>query len=80
MSEPILCTYIDLDRLIARCGLSPWQRDIVRLLMDGHTLLDIAKLTDRALTTIDVQYRRAVEKIVRCNNEDWRRAMERKVS
>ena len=80
MSEPILCTYIDLDHLIERCGLSPWQREIVRRLMDGYTMLDIAKLTDRALTTIDVQYRRAVEKIVRCNNEDWRQAMERKVS
>lgn len=41
--------------------------------MDGHSLSDIAETTERALTTIDVQFRRAVEKIVRRNNEDWLR-------
>lgn len=30
MSEPILCTYMDLDSLIERCSLSDWQREIVR--------------------------------------------------
>ena len=71
MAEPILCTYMDLDSLIARCGLSPWQRDIVAQLMDGSTLSDIAEATERALTTIDVQFRRAIQKIVKRNNDDW---------
>lgn len=71
MAEPVLCTYFDLDRLIENCGLSQGQREIVSLLMDGYTLSDIAEESGRGLTTVDVQFRRAVEKIVQENNRLW---------
>ncbi len=71
MAEPILCTYMDLDRLIEHSGLSAGQMEIVKQLMDGNTLSDISELSGRSLTTVDVQFRRAVEKIVAQNYADW---------
>lgn len=70
-SEPVLATYIDLDRLIATCGLSNPQRRFVDMLMDGHTLSDIATLLGLTVQSVGMQYRRAIAKIVQRNNERW---------
>lgn len=71
MYEPVYCTYLDLDRLIDTCGLSDGQRRIVDDLMSGYTLTDIAVAQGCAQQTVDVQYRRAVAKITRRNEEVW---------
>jgi len=41
-SEPVLVTYIDLDRLIERALLSKAERKIVHWLMCGYAFDDIA--------------------------------------
>lgn len=80
MAEPILCTYLALDQLIEKAGLSEGQREILTQLMDGNTLSDIAELSGRALTTVDVQFRRAVEKIVELNGTDWMKCQRHQIS
>lgn len=76
--EPVLCLYIDLDSLIARCGLSARQAQIVDLLMDGYTLGDIASLWGITFQTVQVQFRRAVTKIARQNDADWQTAADKR--
>lgn len=71
MNEPVLCTYIDLDRLIGRCGLTEQQRLIVRLLMRGYSFEDIAELKEITDQSVRVQFRRAVYKIIKQNERDW---------
>lgn len=73
MDEPVFCTYADLDRLIDTCELSTAQRNVVDALMYGYTLTDIAEMQECAKQTVDVHYRRAVEKIVRQNKSAWDR-------
>lgn len=71
MNEPVLTTYIDLDRLIGRCRLTVQQRMIVDMLMQGYSFEDIAELKECTDQTIRVQFRHAVLKIVKRNNWDW---------
>lgn len=71
-SEPILATYIDLDRLILTCDLTAQQRKIITMLMDGHTLTDIAVILSVTAQSVDVHFKRAVIKITRQNDELWK--------
>lgn len=71
MNEPVLSTYIDLDRLIDGCGLSAQQRMIVDMLMRGYSFEDIAELKECTDQTIRVQFRRSVHKIVKQNDKLW---------
>ena len=41
-SEPVLTTYRDLDRLIAKAGLTPSENKVVNWLMQGYIEADIA--------------------------------------
>ena len=52
-SEPILCTYIDLERLIETCGLSAAERKTVDYLMLGYSTADIADHTNKTRQTVD---------------------------
>lgn len=72
ISEQILATYMDLDRLIETCGLSARQRQIVRLLMDGYTITDVAEDLCVTKQTVNIQFRRAATKITRQNDEEWK--------
>jgi len=67
----VLCTYIDLDRLIETAGLSEGEMQIVQYLMQGYAISDIAEYTTRARQTCDEMFSRAVDKIVRKNNANW---------
>lgn len=71
MFEPVLCTYIDLDRLIERCGLSSQQENIVTWLMKGYTPEDIAGAIECTHQAVGTQFRRAVRKITAQNQRDW---------
>ena len=43
IAEPILCTYMDLDRLIEDSGMTQEQRIVIDLIMQGWTEMDIAQ-------------------------------------
>ena len=73
LNEDILCTYIDLDRLIQECGMSESQEWIVRELMKGYSLTDIAEQTDKRRSQVGAELADAVKKIQQQNNENWRK-------
>jgi len=52
-SEPILCTYIDLEKLINTCGLSKMERVTVDYLMLGYSAADIADHLHKTRQTIE---------------------------
>ena len=70
-SEPILCTYLDLERLINTCGLSPAEQKTVDYLMLGYMVADIADHLGKTRQTIETLLKRAVAKICTRNNELW---------
>lgn len=78
ISEPVLVTYIDLDRLIATCGLSTLQRQVVDLLMEGYGIRDIAERLATTEKACNVHLSRAVSKIARKNNANWENYVSRK--
>lgn len=67
----MLATYIDLDSLTANAGLSEQQQKFVDMLMEGFTLMDIAEIHEVTKQAVDIQFRRAVQKIVQENNRRW---------
>ena len=69
--EDILCIYIDLESLINACGLSPTEKRIVRDLMYGYSISDIADHYKVTRQTCDTMFHRAVDKIVKENNRRW---------
>lgn len=74
MSEPVTVTYLDLDRLIEKCGLTDKEKFVVDLLMRGYTRSDIRDDTNLATETIAALLTSAVEKIVDMNEYEWHRS------
>jgi len=70
--EPVLTTYMDLDALIAATPLSKSERHIVGWLMKGHNADDIAEKMGTARQTVNVLFKRAVEKICNKDGDEWR--------
>ena len=70
-SEPILCTYMDLDRLIETSGQSASERKVVAWLMQGYSMSDIAERHGTSRQTIDAIFRRAVGRIVEAARRRW---------
>lgn len=70
-SEPILCVYVDLENLIEQCKLTAEERRVVKYLMLGYSAADIGERLGKTRQTIDVHFKRAVEKICKKNNENW---------
>lgn len=64
--------YLDLDRLVRRCGLTEAQRNVVQKLLMGYSPSDIADEEGCRASTIHNHLNRAVEKIVAENNRHWR--------
>lgn len=71
-SEPILVTYLDLERLMNTCGLSKMERETVDYLMQGYSAADIADHLCKTRQTIETMFKRAVAKICARNEETWR--------
>jgi DNA-binding CsgD family transcriptional regulator len=69
--EDICCIYIDLDRLIDTCGLTQQQMFIVKEVMKGYQMADIAREFNIHRQSVDASMRSAVEKIVRQNDLNW---------
>ena len=70
-NEEISCTYMDLDRLIDTCGLSEHQMFVIKEIMKGYQMADIAREFGWHRQSVDAALKVAVEKIVRRNNELW---------
>lgn len=70
-SEPVLCTYIDLDILIDEAGLTKAEDKIVRWLMEGYRMNDIAEHHGTTARHVGILFRRAVEKICEANVHRW---------
>ena len=75
MSEPVMVTYLDLDRLIATCGLEEDEREVVGMLMRGYNRKDVAELRGVTTGAVNMLLDAAVIKIVAKNNDEWRRVM-----
>lgn len=69
--EDVLILYIDLDRLIAVCGLSELEELVVEYMMRGYTIQDIADSIGGTRQAYGGYYRRAVNKIVKEFNDQW---------
>lgn len=63
MNEDVICTYLDLDDLILVCGLSASEEQVVKYVMRGYAVADIADYYGGARQTYNKFYSRAVEKI-----------------
>jgi len=75
LHEEIVCTYIDLDRLIGTCGLSTQQLFVVTEAMKGYAMADIAQEFEIARHSVDGALRTAIEKMVSRNDELWNNTM-----
>lgn len=53
-SEPVLCTYMDLDRLIDEAPLTQAERRVVDALMKGYGAEDIADHYGTNLTHVGI--------------------------
>lgn len=69
--DEVICTYADLDRLIAECGLSKSEMYTVQKLMRGYSVTDIAEMNNIKHPTVSVWLRRAVQKICKANTLRW---------
>lgn len=72
-SEPITVTYMDLDRLIETCGLTPGELEIVGLIMFGYGFTDIAAVKEVTVQAVNQMFNRAVDKVVKRNNSNWKK-------
>ena len=69
--ENIRATYIDLDRLIEGRRLSRRQAEVVRLLVNGLSLTDIASEQGWLVSTVSNHLDRAAERISAENSRRW---------
>lgn len=70
-SENVICTYADLDVLIANAKLSPGESFVVGQMMAGYSLTDIAEKYGSCAQAYRGMFNRAVEKIVAEHDENW---------
>ena len=73
IAEPILCTYLDLDRLIELSEMTEEQSWVVHLIMQGYTETDIAQERGCSRQAVCRLFRDGVGRIVAANNAQWRR-------
>lgn len=64
-SEPVLVTYIDLDKLIASANLTKAERKVVNWLMRGHDFEDIADHCRTESNHVKLIFKHAVDKITK---------------
>lgn len=74
IKEPVICTYIDLDKLIEETRFTPAEERVLALFMEGWSSSDIAKHFGKDHKTIDVLFQRAIGRIVKTNDSKWTKA------
>ena len=70
-SEPVLCTYIDLDMVIEETKLTVAERKIVKWLMQGCSMKDIAEHYGITSSHVLLLLRSASRKISEAENKRW---------
>lgn len=71
-AEHILTTYIDLDSLIAGCGMTDEELGVISALMDGYCVSDITEeLGYESYTSVVSRLDTAVMKITSENKSRW---------
>lgn len=75
-NEDAMCTYIDLDDLIDECGFARQQSHILRELMKGYGVSDIADDLGIKPQTVNSAIADAVHRIVEKNNSRWQKMAE----
>lgn len=70
-SEPVIVTYLDLDRLIEQSPLSDIERFTINKLMLGYTLLDLEEIHGIPSRTFADIFSKACQKIKETNDRNW---------
>ena len=70
-SEPVLVTYIDLDRLIEKSKLTKAENKVVQWLMQGYSFDDIAEHCGATSEKIRLLLKNSVDKIVKTCGILW---------
>lgn len=70
--EDVICTYIDLDRLIQECHFDAATQNVQNRLMCGYTLRDIADEDQCDPYEIERVFRNAVWAIAKQNDRNWK--------
>lgn len=70
-SEPVLVTYIDLDRLIDAAPLAKAERKIIDWLMKGYAFDDIADHYGTSTAHVKTLLKSAAEKIAEEDLKNW---------
>jgi len=69
--DPVINTFIDLDRLIEEAPLTSWELYVVKSLMEGYNCTDITEKTGKEYHDVRGTFQKAVMKIVQTNNLLW---------
>lgn len=80
VKESVFLLYVDLDRLIEQCDLSPMQQQTIDSLMAGHTVVDMAEMHGGTRQAYQIYLTRAAEKIARQNTRNWESVYAKKTS
>lgn len=72
MNQELLITYIDLDNLIKRTKLNEKQQRLVRLLMEGYTEDEIARIFKQNVRKIYEQFDVIAYKLKQSNDLSWK--------
>lgn len=72
VAEEILCTYIDLDRLIDACHFDRPQRTLLNAVMEGYSLHDMDELYGWKDGCAENAVRAMTKRIVRQNDRQWK--------
>lgn len=70
--EEILCTYVDLDNLIAKIKINKIQNDVLTLYMKGYDEKDISDVLNIKEVTVDSTINTICKKLVDVNYELWK--------
>ena len=73
-SEPVLCTYIDLDMLIEETSLTSAETKIVKWLMQGYAMKDIAEHYGTTSSHVLMLLQSASRKISETENKRWNKS------
>lgn len=71
LSETVLCTYMDLDRLIDACRFAIRQLRMLKRLMAGATIVDIAQMENQPVERVERDFRNIVSRITRQHRKNW---------
>lgn len=74
-NECILTTYISLDALIESANLTGKQMAVVKLLMRGYSIQDIADEYGKSKQSISNIFSRALDVLVAENERKWKKVV-----